>query len=147
MKKLINWFHNILASWQFKRAKKQLKNNVDFNIMVDESNEELMTVHVLTGKYKGICIQYSKLDIRDDGLMSFDVSYLTKEEWNTDTNDKKLVSLTQDIMRIIITDAFENLGRLQNESRASDSVELDEQRDLFEEDVPVSKKKLSKRKL
>lgn len=147
MKKLINWFRNLFASWQFKRAKKKMQYNVDFIIMVDESNEQLLTVNVLTGKYKGICVQYSNLDIRDDGLMSFDVSYLTKEEWDVDKfniNDKKLVALTQDIMRIILTDALENLGRVQNESRASDSIELDEQRDLFEEDVPVSKKKLSK---
>lgn len=144
MKKLINWFRNLFASWQFKRAKKKMQYNVDFIIMVDESNEQLLTVKVLTGKYKGIFVQYSNLDIRDDGLMSFDVSYLTKEGWDVDTKDKKLVALTQDIMRIIITDALENLGRLENESRASDSIELDEQRDLFEEDVPVSKKKLSK---
>jgi len=142
---MIHYILDKIASVQFWWVSKTLKEDRDYKFCLDDNYGDRFIVEILTGKYKGVRVEYSKLKVGElpGGGASLDFDTLVvMNPSNVNVTTKKFARKTSDIIRLILINSM----KVSNESREPDSVELDEERTIREEDPPVRKARVSNRK-
>lgn len=143
---MINYLRDKVATFEFWIAKKTLKEGRDFEYQPSDDSGGFVVQVTKKGKYEGLIIGFSKFKVNEvDGCgeLTFDTKMISNPK-NLDLADKNLVKLTSDIMRIVLVGSIEMVDK--NELRKTDTVELDEERAVCEEDLAVPEARVSKRK-
>lgn len=130
---MIGYSLDLLARLEFWWAKKTIKEDRDFRISLDECKNGDFVVEILKGKYSGIKVMYGAISVREDpygnGLLDINANVIYNP--NSIKPHKKLDRLITNIIRLIL------INSVKNEIRNSDIDELDEERNIREEDPPV----------
>jgi hypothetical protein len=134
---------NLKAKYEFWRASKlQLGKHFDF--FFDMSNPKSIAVKILK-KYPGVIVEYSRIQMSTDKDMSFDFNVIANPNL-CDVESNRFKRYTSAIFRSIILRSVENAVKEENENRNANSLKSNSQRSVHEEDVAVSKERVSDRK-
>lgn len=138
------------ARLEFWWARKSLKDGRDFALSFDELG---MVVTILKGPFEKVEYRYSPIQVREDdeGVVDFH-TVIRYNPLNADVTDPRFVSLTTNILRIVLHEATVGGNELKvneqvnDENRDTDTGELDQERGIREEVSPLLEKRVSKRK-
>ena len=139
---MIQYIQDKIASLQFWLASRRYQIDRDFKLVIEPNNK--IIVEILTGKFKSVRVEYSGLSMRslgEGGILSFDTIVVANPS-AVNITTKRFQRTTTNILRLLILNSL----KVNDENRESDSFELDEERDFCEEDPPVRKARVSKRK-
>jgi hypothetical protein len=139
---MINYFKDLVARYNFWRASK-IKFEKDYKFYLDFSNPKSFTVE-LVSLYPKVVVEYSNLDIGDNGYLNFDIAVISNP-LNLDTSSKKFSKFTSRVMMSIIGNAIKS-AKVSDETGKTDPVEFVEERDIFEESDPVLEERVPERK-
>lgn len=144
-------FNEYKARLEFWWATKTLKDGRDFDLTFDQLG---LLVSVLRGKYKGVQFRFANMVMHEDGLLDFSTVVVYNPS-NGDVSTDAFIKLTNNILRIILTDAVAGRNKLNvketqpqvnDENRDTDFSQPLEERDIHEESSPVLEKRISQRK-
>ncbi len=142
---VMNKIRDLVAKVEFWYAKKYIKVDTHYTFFLDLNSEPGSFAVKYLKKYDGVIVEFSNVNITDDGLLTFDHDVISNVN-NCDVQSKRFGRFTSNVMRNIIFSAIDNAMKEENENRKSDFVELDSERDLHEEGVTISEERVSDRK-
>ena len=140
MKKM---FEEILAKFEFWKAKNFVKLNKHYEFFLDLSNHETIAVKILK-KYPGVIVEFTDVQMSTEHHLSYDLVLVANPNL-CDVDSEKFKNFTARIFRNIIINSIEG-AKKDNESRNSDPVESDPQRSIHEEVTAVFEERVSNRK-
>jgi hypothetical protein len=137
---------NLFAKFQFWNAKKTIKLNEDFEFY--ESEGDLFLMKIKTGKFKDVIFSISELKVREDddgAVLDFTTRIHNSPDKTLDTDNKDFIKYINNVVRILLSESVEEM--IRNEQRGVvGSNQLDEEREVYEEDSSISEERVSKRK-
>lgn len=143
---VMNKIQDLIAKYEFWYARKFIKLDVHYTFFLDLNGEPGSFAIKFLKKYDGVIVEFANVKISDDtGQMSFDYDIISNVN-NCDVKSKKFERFTQNVMRSILYSAIQNDVREKNENRNVDSIELDSEREVYEEVPAVPQERVSNRK-
>ena len=137
-------FEDLIAKFQFWKARKFLKFGRDYDLFLDLSNKDAIAIKIIK-KYPGVIFEITDIHMSSDNEMSYNISIISNPNLcNVESN--KFKDFTSAIFRNIITDSVEHAARVKDENGNIDLVESDAERVLHEEDAAVSEERVPDRK-
>jgi len=135
---------DLKARLDFWYVKNFFKLDKQYTFFLDLSSPQNLAVKLL-GKFDGVIVEYSNIEMSDDAQLSFDFNVIANPNL-CNTESKAFKKFTGNVMRSILLSAVENAEKVTDENRNSDLVESNAQRTLHEESVAVSEERVSDRK-
>jgi hypothetical protein len=137
-------FEDLIAKFQFWKARKFLKFGRDYDLFLDLSNKDAIAIKIIK-KYPGVIFEITDIHMSSDNAMSYNISIIANPNLcNVESN--KFKDFTSAIFRNIITDSVEHATRVIDENRNTNFVESDAERVFHEEDSALSEERVSDRK-
>jgi hypothetical protein len=136
---------NLIAKLEFWYVKKFYKVDKQYTFFVDLNGPPGSFAVKFLGKYDGVIVEFTEVKVTDDGLLNFDYDIISNLN-NVNVKSKSFVRFTSNVMRSILMSAIDNAMKEPNESRNTDPVKLDSERDLYEEGVAVPEERVPDRK-
>ena len=141
---MMNNLRDLKARFDFWYVKNFFKLEKQYTFFMDLSNPQNLAVKLL-GKFDGVIVEYSNIEMSDDAQMSFDFNVIANPNlYNTES--KAFKKFTSNVMRSMLLSAVENAEKVIDENRNSDLVKSDAQRTVHEESVAVSEERVPERK-
>jgi VIT1/CCC1 family predicted Fe2+/Mn2+ transporter len=141
---MMNNLRDLKARFDFWYVKNFFKLEKQYTFFMDLSNPQNFAVKLL-GKFDGVIVEYSNIEMSDDAQMSFYFNVIANPNL-CNTESKAFKKFTANVMRSILLSAVENAEKVIDENRNSDLVESDAQRTVHEESVAVSEERVPDRK-
>ena len=138
-----SWIEDKLADFQFWWARKTLKKDTDYKL----HDTPMMEMEILRGRFKGVKIWFDDVILNEEGLVDF-CTVILENPNNLDVCTKKFVKLSTNLFRITLSEFVakpKNIDKVINESRTSDTDELDQEREFHEENSPLLEARILKR--
>lgn len=146
VKRIKSYLNNLWATFQFWIARKSIQLDRDFEFY--GSDGDLFMIKIKTGKFKDVIFSVSQMNVKEDdcgALLDFYTTIHNSADKIIDTNDKSFIKYINNVVRILLSEAVEEIVR--NEQRRNvDPIELDEEREVHEESASVPKKRVPARK-
>lgn len=142
---MMSKIQDLIAKLEFWYARKFIKLDKHYTFFVDLNGEPGSFAIKFLKKYDGVIVEYNNVKIGDDGQLTFDYDIISNVN-NCNVKSKSFIRFTSNVMRNIILSAVENYTKDSNENRELDLVELDSERDLYEEGAAVPEERVSDRK-
>lgn len=137
-------FENLIAKFQFWKARKFLKFGRDYDLFLDLSNKDAIAIKIIK-KYPGVIFEITDIQMTTDNTMSFNTLIIANPNLcNVESN--KFKDFTSAIFRNIINDSVKHATKVIDENGNIDLVESDAERVLHEEDAAVSEERVPDRK-
>jgi hypothetical protein len=113
--------------------------------MHDLAQESAIAVKFLK-KFPGVIVEYSELIVGENQLMNFNISVIANPNL-CDVESRSFNNYVSQVFRSILHSAIMNSAKeLKNENRNADTFQSDSEREVYEEEPPVPKRRVSKRK-
>jgi hypothetical protein len=137
-------FEDLIAKFQFWKAKKFLKFGRDYDLFLDLSNKDAIAIKILK-KYPGVIFEITDIQMNSDNTMSCNTSIIDNPNLcNVESN--KFKDFTSAILRNIINDSVKHATKVIDENGNIDLVESDAERVFHEEDAALSEERVPDRK-
>jgi hypothetical protein len=139
-------FEDLIAKFQFWKARKFLKFGRDYDLFLDLSNKDAIAIKIIK-KYPGVIFEITDIHMSSDNTMSYNISIIANPNLcNVESN--KFKDFTSAILRNIITESveLEHATRVIDENGNIDLVESDAERVFHEEDTAISEERVPDRK-
>ena len=140
-----NKIQDLFAKYEFWYANKFIKLDKHYTFFFDLNGESTTFAVKYLKKYEGVIVEFANVKVGEGGLFTFDYDIISNVN-NCNVKSKSFDRFTSNVMRNILHGAIENGIRTENENRNTDPVESDSQREVHEEVVAVSEKRVSNRK-
>lgn len=138
-------FRDLYSKYQFWWATKFIKLDVHYTFMHDLAQESAIAVKFLK-KFPGVIVEYSELIVGENQLMNFNISVIANPNL-CDVESRSFNNYVSQVFRSILHSAIMNSAKeLTNENRNADTLQSDSEREVYEEEPPVPKRRVSKRK-
>ena len=137
--------NDLIAKAEFWYVKKFFRVDKQYTFFVDLNGPPGSFAVKLLGKFDGVIVEFTDVKVSDDGLMHFDYDIISNLN-NVDTQSKSFKRFTSNVMRSILLSAIDNAVKGPNENRNIDFVELDSERDFYEEGTTIPEERVSDRK-
>ena len=142
---MMSKIQDLIAKFEFWYARKFIKLDKHYTFFLDLNGEPGSFAVKFLGKYDGIIVEYTKVTVGENGLLTFDYDVISNVN-NCDVKSKRFIRFTQNVMRSMIYNAVKNLEKDLNENGKLDLVEFDTERTVHEEVATVSEEGVSDRK-
>ncbi len=142
---MMNKIQDLIAKYEFWYARKFIKLDKHYTFFLDLNGPPGSFAIKFLKKYDGVIVEFANVKVGDDGQMTFDYDVISNVN-NCNVKSKSFERFTQHVMRSILYGAIENYKKEPNENRELDLVELDSERDIYEEGVAVPEERVSDRK-
>lgn len=140
------YLNDLVARFQFWNAKKEIQINEDFEFY--DSEESLFFIRIKRGMYEGVVFSISNMKVREDSdgnaLLDFETNIHESPIKNLDCDDKKFIRYINNVVRILLSEAVGEAQKYEQRGTV-DSIESDEEREVYEESTSVSESSVSKR--
>lgn len=137
-------FEDLIAKFQFWKAKKFLKFGRDYDLFLDLSNKDAIAIKILK-KYPGVIFEITDIQMTTDNTVSYNTSIIDNPNLcNVESN--KFKDFTSAILRNIINDSVKHATKVIDENGNIDLVESDAERVFHEEDAALSEERVPDRK-
>lgn len=143
VKQILRKIIDLIATLEFWYAKKTLKLDRDFILHGDAGLE----IKILRGRHKGIVFTISDMKLieeNDTGYLKYKIN-LVEYPKSTNINDTSLMRYAHNITRVLLSEAAEEKVR-DEQRRDVNNIELDDEREVCEEDPSIHEERVSKRK-
>ncbi len=136
---------NLFAKFEFWYARKFIQLDKHYTFFLDLNGPPGSFAIKFLKKYDGVIVEFANVKVGDDGQMTFDYDVISNVN-NCNVKSKGFERFTQNVMRSILYGAIENYKKEPNENRELDLIELDSERDIYEEGIAVPEERVSNRK-
>ena len=140
-----NKIQDLIAKYEFWYARKFIQLDKHYTFFLDLNGEPGSFAIKFLKKYDGVIVEFTNVKVGGDGQMTFDYDIISNVN-NCNVKSKGFERFTQNVMRSILYGAIQNDIREKNENRNSDSIELDSEREVYEEVPTVPQERVSNRK-
>ena len=142
---MMSKIQDFIAKYEFWYARKFIQLDKHYTFFFDLNGPPGSFAIKFLRKYDGIIVEFANVKVGDDGQMTFDYDIISNVN-NCNVKSKGFERFTQNVMRSILYGAIENYKKEPNENRELDLIELDSERDLYEEGAAVPEERVSNRK-
>lgn len=136
---------DLIAKYEFWYARKFIKLDKHYTFFLDLNGPPGSFAIKLLKKYDGVIVEYTNVTVGENGLLTFDYDIISNVN-NCDVKSKGFERFTQNVMRSILYGAIQNDVREKNENRNVDNFEPHSEREVYEEESPLSQERVSNRK-
>ena len=142
---VMNKIHDLIAKFEFWYARKFIKLDKHYTFFFDLNGPPGSFAIKFLKKYDGVIVEFANVKVGDDGQLTFDYDVISNVN-NCNVKSERFARFTSNVMRNILYGAIENYKKEPNENRELDLIELDSERDFYEEGVAVPEERVSDRK-
>ena len=142
---VMNKIQDLIAKYEFWYARKFIQLDKHYTFFLDLNGPPGSFAIKFLKKYDGVIVEFANVKVGDDGQMTFDYDVISNVN-NCNVKSKGFERFTQNVMRSILYGAIENYKKEPNENRELDLIELDSERDIYEEGIAVPEERVSNRK-
>ena len=135
----------LIAKLQFWYVKSFFKIEKQYTFFFDLNGPPGSFAIKFLGKYDGVIVEFTDVNVSDEGLMNFDYDIIANVN-NVNTKSKSFQRFTSNVMRSILLGAIDNAEKGVNENRNTDLIESDAERVLYEEGSSFPEERISDRK-
>ena len=142
---MMSKIQDLIAKLEFWYATKFIKLDKHYTFFVDLNGEPGSFAIKYLKKYDGVIVEFNNVKVNGDGQLTFDYDVISNLN-NCNVKSKRFARFTSHVMRNILHGAIENYVKDQNENRNVDTFEPYSEREVYEEESPLSQERLSDRK-
>ena len=142
---VMNKIQDLIAKYEFWYARKFIKLDKHYTFFLDLNGPPGSFAIKFLKKYDGVIVEYTNVTVGENGLLTFDYDIISNVN-NCDVKSKRFERFTQNVMRNMIYSAVQNVEKDLNENGKLNFVESDSEREVYEEESPLSQERVSNRK-